>query len=45
MKMIKLTFTVNVTCRTSTIRRQPGMLDEILEMVCKKEEFATPEGG
>jgi hypothetical protein len=45
MKMIKLTFTVNVVCRTSTIRTQSGVFDEIFEMISKKEELPPMKVG
>jgi len=39
MKMIKLTFTVNVVCRMSTIRMHSWAFDEILETISKKEKL------
>jgi hypothetical protein len=39
MKMIKLTFAVNVVHRMGAIRMQPGAFNEILETICKKEKL------
>jgi hypothetical protein len=42
MKMIKLTFTVNVVCRTSTIRTQSWAFNEILEKMVGKKGKLPP---
>jgi hypothetical protein len=39
LKMIELTFAVNVVCRTSAIRTQPGAFNEILETIDQKEKL------
>jgi len=39
MKMIELTFAVNVVHRTSAIRTHPGAFNEILETTGKKEKL------
>ena len=45
MKVIKLTLTMNVFCRTSTIWTQSGAFDEILETISKKEELPPMKVG
>ena len=41
--MFKLTFTVNVVRRTSTIRTQSWAFNKILETIGMKEVYRTPE--